>query len=88
MGNKNNSIGNICDHKSINYNSDYYKNLLEDPTINETCSNCDILPICNGGGCTIYRKNHKYKPTCKVYKDTLIKQVIDTFDNLKDNIDR
>lgn len=51
-------------------------------------SNCDILPICNGGGCTIYRKNHKYKPTCKFYKDTLIKQVIDTFDNLQDNIDR
>lgn len=88
MGNKNNSIGNISDHKSINYNSDYYKNLLEDPTINDTCSNCDILPICNGGGCTIYRKNHKYKPTCKFYKDTLIKQVIDTFDNLQDNIDR
>ena len=62
--------------------------LLEDPTINDTCSNCDILPICNGGGCTIYRKNHKYKPTCKFYKDTLIKQVIDTFDNLQDNIDR
>ena len=86
MGEKTNSIGNIKNIPITISNSKYYRNILDDPTLDEQCVNCEILPICNGGGCPIYRKDYHFKPTCENYKEMLKQQVIDTYLTLSDNI--
>lgn len=86
MGNKENSIGNISNFPTDIENCEYYENLLEDPTTDRKCVNCDILPICNGGSCPIYRKRHGFKPNCEVYRKTVHDQVLSMYKILKDNV--
>lgn len=85
MGNKEYSIGNISDFPNVIENNEYYRNILEDPTSNDKCSKCDILPICNGGSCPVYRKKFGFKPDCESYKNIMNVQILNTYKMLKDN---
>ena len=86
MGNKENSIGHISDFPCTIENSEYYENVLEDPTLSQKCSECDILPICNGGSCPVYRKKLGFKPNCEAYRKTVNEQILSTYKILKDNM--
>lgn len=76
-------IANIGDKYSedINY-SNYYKYILFDPTEDEDCKNCKILPLCMGS-CPFVRNNRGKE--CSKYKDNLENIIIATARYMEEN---
>ena len=48
-------IGQIGEDMNYNLPQCYYDYMLFDPTMNEECKECEVLPVCMGGGCPIRR---------------------------------
>lgn len=65
MGNKELCIGNIHDLDTNGKPAFYYDYLLFDPSKNEKCAQCEILPVCMGGGCPNRILRDEYQPNCK-----------------------
>ena len=84
MGNKKLCIGNIHDFEFNVKSRFYYDYLLFDPTINENCKNCEVLPACMGGGCPNRIIRNEYKPNCENIID-LIHENIKASYRLMDN---
>jgi len=55
IGNMEACIGQLGSDVNFNLPKCYFDYILYDPTMDEECKNCKILPICMGGGCPIRR---------------------------------
>lgn len=61
IGNQKACIGQIGVDETYNLPKRYYDYFLFDPTLQEECKKCDILPVCMGGGCPIRRERDNRK---------------------------
>lgn len=68
IGIKERAVGNIVNHGTGNAEL-YFNYMLFDPTEDETCSGCKLLPICMGG-CPSYRIQGNLD-VCSIYKSSL-----------------
>ena len=59
----------------------YYQYLLFNPTVDDKCSKCDILPLCMGGECPIRRVNSRNED-CDQRRDRFLKNMYTTFKKL------
>lgn len=79
IGHIDSKIGNIKEILDFNIikNPWYYHNILNDPTLDDHCSKCKILPNCMGGGCPYRVNNLKFKIDCEAkiaeHKSNIIK---------------
>lgn len=54
-------IGQLGINEQYNFPQCYYDYMLYDPTLDEECRKCEILPVCMGGGCPIRRvRDHRH----------------------------
>lgn len=89
IGKTDRAVGDILDGSRMN-DSILYGYMLYDPTKDEQCGKCKLLPVCMGG-CP-YRRTQGDVDNCSIYK-TLIKEYINYFthmlltqkENSKDN---
>lgn len=65
IGNKEVCIGKIDSKEIYHMPKIYYDYLLFDPTMDEKCSKCRILPVCMGGGCPSKRRRDK-RQDCEI----------------------
>ena len=87
IGHVDTSIGNIKEIFSANLvnNPWYYSNILLDPTLDDKCSKCKILPNCMGGGCP-HRVNYlKSKVDCEAKMSEHRCNIIKSYEILKRN---
>lgn len=61
IGDINACIDQVGNNTVLNLPERYYDYMLFDPTLSEQCSNCNILPVCMGGGCPLRRSRDKLR---------------------------
>ena len=59
IGNMDSCIGQLGADINFNLPKCYFDYLLYDPTLDEECKKCKILPVCMGGGCPVRRERDK-----------------------------
>lgn len=61
-------VGHLGEEQTYNLPQRYYDYMLYDPTLDEKCSGCEILPVCMGGGCPI-RRERDHRSDCRSRKE-------------------
>lgn len=75
IGFEDQKIGNIMKYEELTHNNTLFKYLLYDPTEDDHCKNCKILPICMGG-CFKSREGSKDQ-RCSILKYNLKEYLIE-----------
>lgn len=87
IGTKEACIGNIEEKDYYNMPKRYYNYLLYDPTLDEECSKCGILPICMGGGCPIRRERDRRRD-CKLEQQVFESKIFNSAEKLGKSIQK
>lgn len=80
-------IGEIGSEENYNMPQCYYDYMLYDPTLDESCKKCEILPVCMGGGCPIRRRKEERK-NCIYEKDLFNKNIEKSAEKLGKRVGR
>ncbi|MDR7856498.1 radical SAM/SPASM domain-containing protein [Tissierella sp.] len=77
-------IGQVGINTVMNLPERYYDYMLFDPTLLEKCSNCNILPVCMGGGCPLRRSRDKIE-NCEQYIENVTSSVVKSYKSITAN---